>query len=655
MSYLRILAELDAVRRQWRFQKVLEGALLAGALVLGVLVLVVAADNLLRLGSLGRAVLSLTLWASAAFALFSWVISRWLEDRRDDFFAALVEQKHPELGNRLINALQLGRGNQQYGSRRLIDAIVGDAATATADMELADCLDWTVVRRAGLAAAVGAGIVLLYAVLPLWSLNERFGNGLARVLLPWADYKPFAATRVAIKSPQEEETRIPEGASITIEAAASGVAPRSAALFVRDDGGAWRNYTMQRAEATPGLFRFTMLEPANSFEYYVAAGDGRSEPFDASRISKARAGQLRRAEAGGIRERYVEVVARPRVESIKISYTPPAYTGEVPRQVDDSEGEIVGVAGTRVDVEVVTTKPLQSGPARPAAAMVTDSSEILPLVQGTDARTWRATFTIHAEGAKFDPSALRPLAAPARYQLRLLDTDGYDNRDPLWRSISLIKDQPPVVAMTAPGKDLQSQPADSVELAVAAKDDYGLADVRLLYRVNDEQKIRELAAFAIDKAGVRDSTQQHSWKLDSAGLKSGDVIYYWATAADRNDITGPGQGESRRYSIFIVEPDKVLAALDNALLAYEEELEEILRLQRENRAQTASNVAFGTLVTRESSVRQKTRQLADRTRQDATPLHTIVAALGELHVGLMADCIGILESGKATNDAAKAS
>ncbi|MGE0608260.1 MAG: hypothetical protein AB7O62_14280, partial [Pirellulales bacterium] len=58
---------------------------------------------------------------------------------------------------------------------------------------------------------------------------------------------------------------------------------------------------------------------------------------------------------------------------------------------------------------------------------------------------------------------------------------------------------------------------------------------------------------------------------------------------------------------------------------------------------------------RESSVRQKTRQLADRMRQDATPLHTIVAALGELHVGLMADCIGILESGKATNDAAKAS
>ena len=71
MSYPKILTELDTVRRQWRFQKVLEGALLAGTLVLGVLVLVVAADNLLRLGSLGRAVLAMALWASADWSVNS--------------------------------------------------------------------------------------------------------------------------------------------------------------------------------------------------------------------------------------------------------------------------------------------------------------------------------------------------------------------------------------------------------------------------------------------------------------------------------------------------------------------------------------------------------------------------------------------------------
>ena len=51
-------------------------------------------------------------------------------------FAALVEENHPTLRNRLINALQLGRGNQDGHSPVLIERIVGDAADATAKTDL---------------------------------------------------------------------------------------------------------------------------------------------------------------------------------------------------------------------------------------------------------------------------------------------------------------------------------------------------------------------------------------------------------------------------------------------------------------------------------------------------------------------------------------
>ena len=56
--------------------------------------------------------------------------------------AALAERNHPELHNRLINALQLGRVHEPGFSRDLVDAIVRDADRATADMELADSVDW---------------------------------------------------------------------------------------------------------------------------------------------------------------------------------------------------------------------------------------------------------------------------------------------------------------------------------------------------------------------------------------------------------------------------------------------------------------------------------------------------------------------------------
>jgi hypothetical protein len=140
-AYPRVLDAVQELRRGWRFQRVAEGALLALAGSAGALVLLVGLDNLLTplgwpLGLAGRALAALALWAVVLGGAFAWVVKRVLEDRRDDYFAALAEERYPELGNRLINALQLGRGNQDGHSPRLIEAIVAGAAERLDDLEL---------------------------------------------------------------------------------------------------------------------------------------------------------------------------------------------------------------------------------------------------------------------------------------------------------------------------------------------------------------------------------------------------------------------------------------------------------------------------------------------------------------------------------------
>src|SRR6516165_3845123 len=161
-AYPGLLEALDALRRQWRQQKLLEGILLTLGGAAGVLLLVVAADNLLRPGTNWRVLLSITLWGAFAAGIVLLIVRRWLEDRRDDFFAALVEEKHPELHNELINALQLGRGSP-CGSPQLIEAIVKDAANATADLEMTECLDARIVKRAGMAALAALVLITGYA------------------------------------------------------------------------------------------------------------------------------------------------------------------------------------------------------------------------------------------------------------------------------------------------------------------------------------------------------------------------------------------------------------------------------------------------------------------------------------------------------------
>src|SRR6516162_2220361 len=157
-DYPVLLESLHQLRRQWRQQKVLEGILVAAAGTAAVLVVTVAVDNLLHPGTLGRALLAMCLWGTLLAALLGLVVRRLLEDRRDDFFAALVEQKHPELHNQLINALQLGRTNQPGFSPRLVEAIVHDAARATADLDMVESLD----RRPTLHALGCAAIAVVF-------------------------------------------------------------------------------------------------------------------------------------------------------------------------------------------------------------------------------------------------------------------------------------------------------------------------------------------------------------------------------------------------------------------------------------------------------------------------------------------------------------
>src|SRR5262249_36008291 len=155
-----------------------------------------------------------------------------------------------------------------------------------------------------------------------------------------------------------------------------------------------------------------------SFDYYVVAGDGRSQKY------------------------HVEVVKRPQVKSIALTYAPPAYTALPPRKVAGSDGDVAGIAGTAVTIEIKATKPLQK------ASLVIGKDDGILLARGKDNTTWTGSFVIWSADSKSVPEITgRRVQAPASYHIHMLDTEGYENADPLAHSISLAKDQPPSVAI----------------------------------------------------------------------------------------------------------------------------------------------------------------------------------------------------------------
>jgi hypothetical protein len=620
-TYPQLVESLNTLRRQWRMYKVLEGVLLALAGTAGVLVLLIAADNILQLEPAGRLVLSVVLWGTLLVSLSGLVVRRVLEDRRDDFFAALVEQKHPELRNQLINALQLGRGNINGFSPRLIEAIVDDAARATADLEMTESADGRPLKRAALAALAVAICIGLYASLP-W-LAPRFWNGLARVLLPIADIPAYTATRIGDIHPGN--TQVPEGETVSIKAKVFGEIPAEAKLMRL--GEEEREMVARvETEGEESFFRFDVLQPGTSFDYFVKAGDGRSKKY------------------------HVEVVKRPQVASLTLTYQHPGYTEKPERRQEQADGEIAALLGTRVTMELKSTKPLKE------ASLLTEKGDALALEQTGDAQSWKTSFVLWAKDVP--PAADvagQLLHGPTRYQLKMQSTEGYENADPLWRSIALGRDQAPSVVISMSGRDGRAQPDGTVSLTVVAKDDFGLADVKLQYRINDDATVHDLKAFS--KAGSPpplEARDTFDWNLSSLKLKDGDILHCWAIARDRNALTGPGQTASNQLSIFLERPESAVAKLNSTVIDYAKKLEEILRMQRENRAETSSGIVFAKLIERQVAIRKDTRDLARAMEKDSVPVHTIVKALDDLHAGPMADVVRLLEQGRDAGNPDKA-
>ena len=106
--------------------------------------------------------------------------------------------------------------------------------------------------------------------------------------------------------------------------------------------------------------------------------------------------------------------------------------------------------------------------------------------------------------------------------------------------------------------------------------------MRISYRVNSEESIRQLAVFPKRGKPATETADEYSWRLSASGLKAGDAVQYWASAIDRNILTGPGNADSPRLSLFLVTPEQVIAKLDVQLDDCAQALEELIRLQGES-------------------------------------------------------------------------
>ena len=525
----RLLAPLAALRRRARWYVAISGItrlllaiVLASAVQLGL-------DRWLWLSIDQRVFFNVVISLIWAWVVVRWIVRPLSRELRDDWLAAHVDQKNPQLKDRIATAVQFASGNvgpESSNSPALMRRAVEEACAAAGGVSFLAGLNHRSARRFGLGSCgllllVIVGFTVPQARLLLTTWFQR--NWLIRET-PW----PRATTISPMGFDAYGQRRFPIGDELRIVALNEGRVPRSATLQWRTASGRRGREPMTlvgrvRWEATLGVLN-------ESVNFRIVGGDERT------------------------REYSVIAVERPRVVGTQTTIEPPAYTGLVASQLEDQTVFDV-LRGSTIRVRARLNKPvaaarLMGGAGEVGQTAITEAAEIL------------FEWTEPVAGA---------------YRFELTDRYGLANRRPVRFTLKVEEDAPPRVALTLHGIGTAITPRAELPAELSAADEYGIAIVALQMQRNDDPPFDT----AVDGFEENSRAYERSMRLTPEPLDAspGDRLRIWWEAHDNNPA-GPNVGRTEVVDLRVLSASDFLAELAQREQELRREFEQLLSAQR---------------------------------------------------------------------------
>jgi hypothetical protein len=482
---LRIRRLLRAARRRW-FWHTAFGCAAHGLFSVAVVFAAWFATRMAVPGARGAVALA----AGTAIALSAAIVwAVWPMRRRptDAQVARFVEERCPQLEDRLVTAVECGAGQIPHKSEAIAGLLYRDAATRLGEIDLDATVSRRAVRRNAAQAAVAALALVAVAALA-W--HELSGSAFALAQAAWP---PRADVHVA-----PGDARLVAGSSFTVRAQVANAPDGTTPVVVLDDRAGRAEHPMT-ARPSKGEFEYTVGHVAENFHYSVRARSSRSAEY------------------------HVTVLRPARVTRIDARYQYPAGSGTRER-VEEDGGDVYGPPGTRVQLIVHTDKPVRDG-----ALALADRTSVALTSQSDRALGGVLTIT--------DDSS---------YRVALIDREGLRNPGETEYFIRLLADSPPDVRIVRPTADRQVTPLEEVPIAAHADDDHAIRDFDLVYSVRGGPE--KSVPFATH-GDARSVDGARTLFLEDLHVRSGDFLTYYARASDRG--AGGASAEARSDIFFL--------------------------------------------------------------------------------------------------------
>jgi hypothetical protein len=509
--------KIAALRRRHLSVAVLTGLSMAAVVSIELLALAMFLDWWLDLPRAIRAVLLL-----GQIGVFTYIIARYvawpmLRQPDDDELALLVERSRPEFRSRLIASMQLTRpGAVPPGaSVVMVRALLEETEQLARPLDFREVVPTERLRKMGLLAVA----VPLIALLGFLSGRDTCTVLLKRVLL--SNVPVPRKTRVIVA---ERNKIIGRGDSVRLEAFAEGIIPGSGKVEVRYRSRRPMEYSLEQNRENRRSFGRTIENVQDSFSYQIYLNDGVSPLCE------------------------VKAIPRPTVASIECQQIHPSYTGIKPAR--RSLGDLTLLAGSILKLKVTATKDLQA-----AILRLVGPETVLPMqLSSTNRRKLTSQFTVPTNGM-------------TGFSIQMLDTEEMESRDSAVYRVEIVPDKVPSVRVTYPDRkeELVTRYATML-IGFAAQDDFGIARVRLHYKIdtvdNGAEKAIELD---LESQNPTQLARRFPWKIGEFTplLAEGSTIEYWIEVTDINDTTGPGVGKTEHQLAKVVSQAEKTADLLN--------------------------------------------------------------------------------------------
>lgn len=532
----RIRGRLNAAARRITLADVLFGLVLTVGVCCAVWVVSAGIEAGFWLDTLPRTVL---FWSAAALSigLLAYFLilpllrlSGALPGPSSRSVAGAVSDRFPQLGDRLINLLDLSEGRRSDAPDALVDRAVQMLGREVEPVPIEDVEDFGRAKRAARLAA----IPLLAAIIFLTAAPSTFIDASRRLLSPGVRFEQPAPFRLVVEPGSIEVAR---GSSMTIRIEAQGTSIPKSLLLAINNLDEEHVEEVRLTSDSGGVFVHEIANVRKPFRYRVQARPVTSDWYRA------------------------DVTEHPMVRSLQVTLNYPRYSGIPPQRLDANVGDVTGLPGSRANLEVA----LGGSDASNAYVRFADGgSEPLEI----DDNVATGGFTLARSGS---------------YQIILENEKGVQNRDPINYSITLVSDAAPSIVLIRPESDALLSDDLQQNLETRISDDYGFHDLTLFYRLAESRFGDTSESFSrmplpLDSPRSLDQDVRYNWALTKdthLDPVPGDVIEYYVRVRDNDTYAGYKPAETpvqrlrlpslaEQYERLNEEQDEVESEMEDA-------------------------------------------------------------------------------------------